>query len=59
MAKVGSTVVGLTDAFATVVSLALRHGMALNVLFGKFGGCFARLKFRIAGLPQDKAELIG
>ena len=35
MAKEGSTVSGLMDAFATVVSLALQHGVPLKVLCGK------------------------
>jgi ribonucleoside-diphosphate reductase alpha chain len=35
MAKEGSTVSGLMDAFATVVSLALQHGVPLSVLCGK------------------------
>src|SRR5208337_5026920 len=32
MAKQGSTISGLMDAFATVVSLALQHGVPLRVL---------------------------
>ncbi len=35
MAKEGSTVSGLMDAFATVVSLALQHGVPLGVLCRK------------------------
>jgi len=35
IAKEGSTVSGLMDAFATVVSLALQHGVPLKVLCGK------------------------
>jgi ribonucleoside-diphosphate reductase alpha chain len=35
MAKEGSTVSGLMDGFATVVSLALQHGVPLSVLCGK------------------------
>lgn len=35
MAKEGSTVSGLMDAFATVVSLALQHGVPLSVICGK------------------------
>jgi len=35
MAKQGSTISGLMDAFATVVSLALQHGVPLRVLCGK------------------------
>jgi ribonucleoside-diphosphate reductase alpha chain len=36
MAKEGSTVSGLMDAFATCVSLALQHGVPLKVLCEKF-----------------------
>jgi ribonucleoside-diphosphate reductase alpha chain len=36
MAKEGSTVSGLMDAFATAVSLALQHGVPLRVLCEKF-----------------------
>ena len=36
MAKEGSTISGLMDSFATVVSLALQHGVPLEVLCGKF-----------------------
>ena len=36
MAKQGSTISGLMDAFATVVSLALQHGVPLEVLCDKF-----------------------
>ena len=36
MAKEGSTVSGLMDAFATSVSLALQHGVPLRVLCEKF-----------------------
>src|SRR5271166_4021879 len=35
MAKQGSTISGLMDAFATVVSLALQHGVPLSVLCDK------------------------
>ena len=35
MAKEGSTVSGLMDSFATVVSLALQYGVPLRVLCGK------------------------
>ena len=35
MAKQGSTISGLMDAFATVVSLALQHGVPLGVLCEK------------------------
>jgi len=36
MAKQGSTISGLMDSFATVVSLALQHGVPLDVLCAKF-----------------------
>src|SRR5271169_2419381 len=36
MAKEGSTISGLMDSFATVVSLALQHGVPLELLCGKF-----------------------
>ena len=36
MAKEGSTVSGLMDAFATAISLALQHGVQLKVLCEKF-----------------------
>ena len=36
MAKEGSTVSGLMDAFATAVSLALQYGVPLRVLCSKF-----------------------
>ena len=35
MAKEGSTISGLMDSFATVVSLALQYGVPLKVLCGK------------------------
>ena len=36
MAKEGSTVSGLMDAFATAISLALQHGVPLKILCEKF-----------------------
>jgi len=36
MAKEGSTVSGLMDAFATAISLSLQHGVPLRVLVDKF-----------------------
>src|SRR4051794_32763071 len=36
MAKEGSTISGLMDSFATVVSLALQHGVPLGLLCAKF-----------------------
>ena len=35
MAKQGSTISGLMDAFATMVSLALQHGVPLRVICAK------------------------
>jgi len=37
MAKEGSTISGLMDAIATLASLALQHGVPLEVLCAKFG----------------------
>ncbi|MGZ8831421.1 MAG: vitamin B12-dependent ribonucleotide reductase, partial [Thermoanaerobaculia bacterium] len=36
MAKEGSTISGLMDSFATMTSLALQHGVPLQLLVGKF-----------------------
>src|SRR5271157_4445810 len=36
MSKQGSTISGLMDSFATAVSLALQHGVSLEVLCAKF-----------------------
>jgi len=38
MAKMGSTVGGLMDAFATSISIALAHGVPLSDLCDKFKG---------------------
>jgi hypothetical protein len=38
MAKEGSVIAGLMDSFATAISLALQHGVPLNVLIDKFKG---------------------
>jgi hypothetical protein len=35
MAKEGSTIAGLMESFGTVVSVALQHGVPLQVLVGK------------------------
>src|SRR5665213_945688 len=45
MAKEGSTVSGLMDAFATAISLSLQHGVPLKVLFEKF----SHLRFEPSG----------
>jgi len=49
MAKEGSTVSGLMDAFATSVSLALQHGVQLKVLCEKF----AHTRFEPSGWTQN------
>jgi ribonucleoside-diphosphate reductase alpha chain len=36
MAKAGSTIAGLMESFGTAVSVALQHGVPLQVLVGKF-----------------------
>ena len=38
MAKEGSVIAGLMDSFATAISLALQHGVPLNILCDKFKG---------------------
>jgi ribonucleoside-diphosphate reductase alpha chain len=38
MAKEGSVIAGLMDSFATAISLALQHGVPLNVFIDKFKG---------------------
>src|SRR5580704_11438376 len=50
MAKEGSTVSGLMDAFATSVSLALQHGVQLKVLCEKF----AHTRFEPSGWTQNE-----
>ncbi len=50
MAKEGSTVSGLMDAFATSVSLALQHGVPLKVLCEKF----AHTRFEPSGWTQNE-----
>ena len=45
MAKEGSTVSGLMDAFATAISLSLQHGVPLKVLCEKF----SHLRFEPSG----------
>ena len=49
MAKEGSTVSGLMDAFATSISIALQHGVPLKVLCEKF----AHTRFRAIGLDRQ------
>ena len=50
MAKEGSTVSGLMDAFATSVSLALQHGVPLKILCEKF----AHTRFEPSGWTQNE-----
>jgi len=50
MAKEGSTVSGLMDAFATSISLALQHGVPLKVLCEKF----AHTRFEPSGWTQNE-----
>ena len=49
MAKQGSTVSGLMDAFATSLSIALQHGVPLNTLVEKFN----HLRFEPAGFSNN------
>ena len=51
MAKEGSTVSGLMDAFATSISLALQHGVPLKVLCEKF----AHTRFEPSGWTGSEA----
>jgi len=50
MAKEGSTVSGLMDAFATAVSIALQHGVSLKLLCEKF----EHLRFEPSGWSQNE-----
>jgi len=49
MAKQGSTVSGLMDAFATAISLALQHGVPLGTLVDKF----SHLRFEPSGFTAN------
>lgn len=49
MAKQGSTVSGLMDAFATAISLALQHGVPLATLVDKF----SHLRFEPSGFTSN------
>lgn len=49
MAKQGSTVSGLMDAFATGISLALQHGVPLSTMVDKF----SHLRFEPAGFTNN------
>lgn len=50
MAKEGSTISGLVDAFATSISLALQYGVPLRDLIDKF----SHMRFEPAGFTQNK-----
>jgi ribonucleoside-diphosphate reductase alpha chain len=50
MAKEGSTVSGLMDAFATAASIALQHGVPLKLLCEKF----EHLRFEPSGWSQNE-----
>ncbi len=50
MAKEGSTISGLMDAFATAVSLALQYGVPLRDLVDKF----SHLRFEPAGFTTNR-----
>src|SRR5262245_21275958 len=49
MAKEGSTISGLMDAFATSISLALQYGVPLRALIDKF----SHMRFESAALAQS------
>ena len=49
MAKEGSTVSGLMDAFATAISLALQYGVPLQALVDKF----SHMRFEPAGFTKN------
>ena len=49
MAKEGSTVSGLMDAFATAISLALQYGVPLKVLVDKF----SHMRFEPSGFTKN------
>src|SRR4029077_17068694 len=50
MAKEGSTISGLMDAFATSISLALQYGVPLKALIDKF----SHMRFEPAGFTNNK-----
>jgi ribonucleoside-diphosphate reductase alpha chain len=49
MAKEGSTISGLMDAFATVISMSLQYGVPLRVLVDKF----AHMRFEPSGFTKN------
>ena len=50
MAKEGSTISGLMDAFATSISLALQYGVPLKALIDKF----SHMRFEPAGYTNNR-----
>ena len=50
MAKEGSTISGMMDAFATSISLTLQYGVPLKDLVNKFG----HMRFEPAGMTQNR-----
>ena len=50
MAKEGSTISGLMDAFATSISLALQHGVPLKALIDKF----SHMRFEPSGYTKNR-----
>jgi ribonucleoside-diphosphate reductase alpha chain len=50
MAKEGSTIAGLMESFGTVVSVALQHGVPLQVLVGKL----SHTRFEPSGWTGNK-----
>jgi ribonucleoside-diphosphate reductase alpha chain len=50
MAKEGSVIAGLMDSFATAISLALQHGVPLQILIEKFKGT----RFEPAGFTGNQ-----
>src|SRR5579864_1742111 len=49
MAKEGSTISGLMDSFATMTSLALQHGVPLQLLVDKF----THMRFEPSGFTKN------
>jgi ribonucleoside-diphosphate reductase alpha chain len=49
MAKEGSTISGLMDAFATAISLSLQYGVPLRVLVDKF----SHMRFEPSGFTKN------
>jgi ribonucleoside-diphosphate reductase alpha chain len=49
MAKVGSTLSGMVDSFAIMVSIALQHGVRLDTLVRKFRA----VRFEPSGVTQN------